>query len=101
MNVFYVGLSWTSWLLSFVLDPFPDEQEKLRRWETSAVIIFFGVFLLDMVYWGTSFFIGVAHAFVRKERAGDNPWGAGATTLEWTLSSPPPFHQFEKLPLIK
>jgi cytochrome c oxidase subunit 1 len=22
----------------------------------------------------------------------DNPWGVGATTLEWTLSSPPPFH---------
>jgi cytochrome c oxidase subunit I len=47
------------------------------------------------------FFIGVAHAFIRKEKAADNPWGAGATTLEWTLPSPPPFHQFEKLPLIK
>ncbi len=47
------------------------------------------------------FFFGVAHAFLRKERAADNPWGAGATTLEWTLPSPPPFHQFEKLPLIK
>jgi cytochrome c oxidase subunit 1 len=23
--------------------------------------------------------------------------GEGATTLEWTLSSPPPFHQFETL----
>ncbi|MEO8758152.1 MAG: cytochrome c oxidase subunit I [Devosia sp.] len=29
-----------------------------------------------------------------------NPWGEGATTLEWTLSSPPPFHQFETLPRI-
>jgi cytochrome c oxidase subunit 1 len=47
------------------------------------------------------FFFGVAHAFIRKEKAADNPWGAGATTLEWTLPSPPPFHQFEKLPLIK
>ena len=27
--------------------------------------------------------------------------GEGATTLEWTLSSPPPFHQFEQLPRIK
>ena len=34
-------------------------------------------------------------------QAADNPWGAGATTLEWTLSSPPPFHQFETLPRIK
>jgi cytochrome c oxidase subunit 1 len=47
------------------------------------------------------FFIGVAYAFARKQPAGDNPWGEGATTLEWTLSSPPPFHQYEKLPLIR
>ncbi|MDE1936131.1 cytochrome c oxidase subunit I [Bradyrhizobium sp.] len=39
--------------------------------------------------------------FLRKERAVDNPWGAGATTLEWTLSSPPPFHQFEVLPRVQ
>ena len=30
-----------------------------------------------------------------------NPWGEGATTLEWTLSSPPPFHQFNELPVVK
>jgi cytochrome c oxidase subunit 1 len=46
------------------------------------------------------FFFGIVWAFVRKERAADNPWGAGATTLEWTLSSPPPFHQFNTLPRI-
>ncbi len=44
------------------------------------------------------FFVTVAEAFWRKRVAGDNPWGAGATTLEWTLSSPPPFHSFETLP---
>jgi cytochrome c oxidase subunit I len=27
-----------------------------------------------------------------------NPWGEGATTLEWSLSSPPPFHSFERIP---
>ncbi|MFG1302295.1 cytochrome c oxidase subunit I [Xanthobacter sp. V3C-3] len=47
------------------------------------------------------FLTGTAIAFIRKEKAGDNPWGPGATTLEWTLSSPPPFHQFEVLPRIK
>ncbi|GJD45399.1 Cytochrome c oxidase subunit 1 [Methylobacterium cerastii] len=46
------------------------------------------------------FVIGVILAFRSKERAADNPWGPGATTLEWTLSSPPPFHQFETLPRI-
>ena len=42
----------------------------------------------------------VFEAFQKKRLAGDNPWGPGATTLEWTLSSPPPFHQFETLPKI-
>lgn len=47
------------------------------------------------------FLIMLAHAFMRKERCADNPWGEYATTLEWTLSSPPPFHQFNVLPQIK
>jgi cytochrome c oxidase subunit I len=47
------------------------------------------------------FLYGVFQAYSRKEQAADNPWGAGATTLEWTLSSPPPFHQFNTLPVIK
>src|SRR5271157_1212397 len=47
------------------------------------------------------FAVNMILAFRRKEAAGANPWGPGATTLEWTLPSPPPFHQFETLPLIK
>jgi cytochrome c oxidase subunit I len=43
----------------------------------------------------------VIDAFAKKVPAGDNPWGAGATTLEWTLPSPPPFHQFEVLPRVQ
>jgi cytochrome c oxidase subunit 1 len=46
------------------------------------------------------FFVGLAHAFARKQHAASNPWGAGATTLEWTLPSPAPFHSFAKLPRI-
>src|SRR4051812_27044613 len=47
------------------------------------------------------FLFGMAEAFMKKRVAGNNPWGVGATTLEWTLTSPPPFHQFETLPRIK
>jgi cytochrome c oxidase subunit I len=47
------------------------------------------------------FLYGLAEAFVRKRAAGPNPWGPGATTLEWTLPSPPPFHQYDTLPLIR
>ena len=41
------------------------------------------------------------HAVIRREKAAANPYGEGATTLEWTLSSPPPFHQLSELPRIK
>ncbi len=47
------------------------------------------------------FFFIVFHTLFAGRRAGANPWGAGATTLEWSLSSPPPFHSFEELPLVK
>jgi cytochrome c oxidase subunit 1 len=50
---------------------------------------------------GTIVFLYVIYeAFAQKRVAGDNPWGVGATTLEWTLPSPPPFHQYETLPRI-
>jgi len=47
------------------------------------------------------FIYAMIEAFMKKVPAADNPWGAGATTLEWPLSSPPPFHQFETLPRIQ
>ncbi|MGP4690582.1 cytochrome c oxidase subunit I [Agrobacterium cavarae] len=47
------------------------------------------------------FLFGVWEAFAKKRIAGDNPWGPGATTLEWQLSSPPPYHQWEQLPRIR
>jgi heme/copper-type cytochrome/quinol oxidase subunit 1 len=46
------------------------------------------------------FFANMIFAFVRKAPAGANPWGQGATTLEWSLPSPPPFHQFDTLPQV-
>lgn len=30
-----------------------------------------------------------------------NPWGPGADTLEWTVSSPPPYHSFDRQPDLK
>jgi cytochrome c oxidase subunit 1 len=41
------------------------------------------------------FVVGIAHAFIRRDRAPGDPWGEGATTLKWTL--PSPFHQFSAL----
>ena len=44
--------------------------------------------------WVLVFFWVLIRTFRSKERVPDNEWGEGATTLEWTLSSPPPFHTF-------
>ena len=46
------------------------------------------------------FFVWVFEALIKRRPAADNYWGEGATTLEWTLSSPPPYHQFSILPVI-
>ena len=50
----------------------------------------------------TLFFVGMLIYTVNWGRkVGENYWGEGATTLEWTISSPPPFHSFHEIPRIK
>ncbi|MGQ0676022.1 MAG: cytochrome c oxidase subunit I [Rhodospirillales bacterium] len=43
----------------------------------------------------------VYRTFTAGEKAENNYWGAGATTLEWTLPSPPAFHSYEELPRVE
>ncbi|MEZ5848779.1 MAG: cytochrome c oxidase subunit I [Geminicoccaceae bacterium] len=47
------------------------------------------------------FFYVLYDLFTSKEKCADNPWGEGATTLEWTHSSPPPFHTYDDLPQVR
>ncbi|RAI60857.1 cytochrome c oxidase subunit I [Roseicella frigidaeris] len=47
------------------------------------------------------FFYVCYRTFTSKEHLADNYWGPGATTLEWQVSSPPPFHTFEELPHVR
>ena len=47
------------------------------------------------------FLLMLLECFIMKRKAGNNPWGDGADTLEWTLSSPPPFHQFSEPPVFE
>ena len=46
------------------------------------------------------FIVVVLHALFAGKKAAANDWGEGATTLEWSLPSPPPFHSYEDLPVI-
>ncbi len=50
----------------------------------------------------TLFFVVVLlYTLAAGRRVAENYWGEGATTLEWTVASPPPFHSYEVLPQIK
>src|SRR4051812_11919230 len=52
-------------------------------------------------YASTLFFVFIVfHTFLAGRRVGANYWGPGATTLEWTLPSPPAFHSYEEVPVI-
>ena len=44
------------------------------------------------------FVIDAVRSFLRGQRAGANPWGA--STLEWSTSSPPPPFNFIALPVV-
>jgi len=57
-----------------------------------AYITFLGTFV---------FIVGTLRAFMKKVPCPADPWGTRpAVTLEWTLSSPPPFHQYQTLPRV-
>ena len=73
----------------------PDYTDALRDWNYVASIGYV-VMAASMVV----FFVNLFWSLFAGRKAADSPWGEGATTLEWTLSSPPPYHQFETLPKI-
>jgi cytochrome c oxidase subunit 1 len=70
-----------------------DYPEAFAGWNMVASI---GAYIS---YASTLFFVFIVlHTLLKGKKAADNPWGPGATTLEWTLPSPPPFHTYEELP---
>lgn len=46
------------------------------------------------------FLILLWRLFTSQEKVRANPWGTGATTLEWTVPSPAPFHTFTHQPVL-
>ncbi len=44
------------------------------------------------------FFVILFRTYASGTKATQNPWGEGATTLEWHVPSPAPFHTFEDQP---
>jgi cytochrome c oxidase subunit 1 len=72
-----------------------DYADAFADWNRVASIGY-AIMAVGMLF----FFVNVIWSLFAGKKAPDNPWGEGATTLEWTLSSPPPFHQFETLPKV-
>ncbi|MEZ5922279.1 MAG: cbb3-type cytochrome c oxidase subunit I [Parvularculaceae bacterium] len=71
-----------------------DYPEAYAHWNMVSSI----GYAITLVGMGVLFIAMIDAFFIYKRRAPANPWGVGATTLEWTLPSPPPFHQFNELP---
>ncbi len=99
--VFFIGVNVLFFPMHFLGNQgmprrYPDYAEAYAHWNEVASIGYaiMGVGVLI-------FFVNVAWSLLAGRKAEGNYWGEGATTLEWTLSSPPPFHQFETLPVIK
>ena len=100
---------WTFFLgvnLIFFPQHFLGMQGMPRRYVDYPVEYAYFNGISSMGMWLTAisvglFFVWVFEALLVRRPAADSYWGEGATTLEWTLSSPPPFHQFNKLPVIE
>ena len=73
----------------------PDYPDAYWGWNfvssIGALITMVGTFMFLYIMWYT---------YRHGKTAEANPWGEGATTLEWTVPSPAPFHTHEELPVI-
>ncbi|WJY17891.1 cytochrome c oxidase subunit I [Alteriqipengyuania flavescens] len=75
---------------------YPDYPDAFQYWNEISSVGYM-IMAASMVV----FFANLVYAFTAGKKAEANYWGEGATTLEWALSSPPPFHQFNELPVIE
>jgi cytochrome c oxidase subunit I len=99
--VFFIGVNVLFFPMHFLGNQgmprrYPDYAEAYSQWNEVASIGY-AIMGVGVII----FFVNVFWSLAAGRKAEDNYWGEGATTLEWTLSSPPPYHQFETLPVIK
>jgi cytochrome c oxidase subunit 1 len=99
--VFFVGVNlifFPMHFLGFQGMPrrYPDYPAAFEHWNWVATLGYKIMAVSILI-----FFVNILYTFAAGKKAAGNYWGEGATTLEWTLSSPPPFHQFETLPVIE
>ena len=97
----FVGVNLTFFPMHFLGNQgmprrYPDYPDAFSGWNMVAS---FGSYISVASF--LFFFYVVWATFKRGEKCAANYWGEGATTLEWQVSSPPPFHSFDELPRIR
>ncbi len=75
---------------------YPDYPDAFAGWNYVSSI---GAFISGFAT--LVFVAGVVMTFMSKKKLADNYWGEGATTLEWSLPSPPPHHTFTEIPRLR
>jgi cytochrome c oxidase subunit I len=99
--IFFIGVNLTFFPMHFLglagmPRRIPDYADAFAGWNLVASI---GAYIS---YAATLFWVFIVlHTLFAGRRAVANPWGPGAVTLEWRLPSPPPFHTYEELPVIR
>ncbi|MGY9005317.1 MAG: cytochrome c oxidase subunit I [Alphaproteobacteria bacterium] len=71
----------------------PDYPDAFAGWN---MVVSIGAYISGLAT--LVFLLLLYKMFKSKETVADSPWGVGATTLEWTVPSPAPFHTHETLP---
>ncbi len=94
--LFFIGTNLTFFPQHFLglagmprrIPDYPDVYAGWNYWSSIGSYIggFAALFFLFVVW----------KMFRDKIPAGNNPWGEGARTIEWSTSSPPAFHTFEE-----
>ncbi|VBB69171.1 Cytochrome c oxidase polypeptide I [invertebrate metagenome] len=74
----------------------PDYPDAFAGWN---MIASFGSWISALSL--AVFLIVIWRTFTARDNVAANPWGEGATTLEWMVPSPAPFHTFEHQPVIR
>ena len=99
--VFFIGFH-----LTFFIQHFLGLMGMPRRYwvflhdqglELGNFISTIGAFLMGIA--SIVFIVNIIYSAVKGEKAAADPWDG--RTLEWSISSPPPYYNFEQLPLVR
>jgi len=108
--LFFIGVNLTFFPMHFLglagmPRRIPDYPDAFAAWN---VVASYGSYLSILA--SVFFFYVVYVTLTSGEECPSDPWACGsivtegnvpATTLEWTVASPPPFHTFEEIPAVK